>query len=575
MEEIRFVRTRRIGEILREHTLLTEEQIQEALRAQQGTGQLLGEVLMEMGYITEEELLRALAEQFRLRYVELRESELQPEVLSLVPAELAYRHQVLPLAKEDGTLRVAIANPLNLGALDDLRLVTGLRIEPVLARSEDIRRFVEEHYMHRIIQETASEDLEIIEEEEEALDDLRRMARETLVIKLVNLLIRQAVQERASDIHIEPFEKHLRIRYRIDGVLHDVPAPAKRLHAAIVSRVKIMADLDIAERRLPQDGRIKIRVMGREIDLRVSIIPTIFGESVVLRILDKSTALLSMEELGFLPDTLAQYERLIQVPYGIILSTGPTGSGKTTTLYAALRKVNSPERKVITIEDPVEYQLEGIMQINVRPKIGLTFAEGLRRILRHDPDVIMVGEIRDRETADIAIHAALTGHLVFSTLHTNDAAGAITRLVDMGVEPFLVTSSLEGVLAQRLVRRICSHCKEPYEVDAGEVAEMLHGEVPASGKVTLYRGRGCEHCRFTGYRGRIGLFELLIVDEAIERLILQHASSTEIRNMAMERGMRTLRQDGWEKARRGLTTVEEVARVTHEDERVMDVVEVE
>jgi type II secretion system protein E len=560
----------KIGEILRRRTGLTQAQLEQALalQAEEQEHRPIGQILMEQGVISSEDLLAALAEQFHLVSVSLREEEIDPEVISTIPAELAYRHQVLPLSRSNGRLRVALADPLNLTALDDLRLVTGLDIEPVLADPEAIRRFVEEHYMQRMMADTGEGDIEIIEDLEEDLGDLRRMARETLVINLVNLMLRQAVQDRASDIHIEPFEKALKVRYRIDGVLHEMPSPAKRLQAAITSRIKIMADLDIAERRLPQDGRIKIRVSGREIDLRVSTVPTLFGESVVLRILDKSSVMFGLEELGFSKETQQKFARLIQVPYGIILSTGPTGSGKTTTLYAALRQVALPTRKVITIEDPVEYQLEGINQINVNPKIGLTFAEGLRHILRQDPDVIMVGEIRDHETAEIAIHSALTGHLVFSTLHTNDAAGAVTRLLEMGIEPFLVASSVEGVLAQRLVRRICPDCKEAYEVPQRTVASLVELDEEAPETFVLYRGRGCDRCKRTGYRGRIGLFELLLVDDSLKDLILARASSGEIKEAAIRNGMWTLRQDGWSKALAGLTTLEEVERVTHEDERV-------
>ncbi|HIE53076.1 MAG TPA: type II secretion system protein GspE [Armatimonadetes bacterium] len=568
---------RRIGQLLLRRTELTEGQLNEALDLQRETpGERLGQILVELGYVSREEVLTVLAEQFRLPLLQLRERDIDPEVIGVIPPELAYRHQVLPLARRDDTLRVAIADPLNLGALDDLRLVTGLDIEPVLADPEDIRRFVEEHYMKRIMADVTEGEIEIIEEEEEDIADLQRLAREALVIKLVDYILRQAVQERASDVHIEPFERELKVRFRIDGVLHDMPSPPpKRLQAAITSRIKIMADLDIAERRLPQDGRIKLRVLGKEIDLRVSTVPTLFGESVVLRILDKSAGLYDLEELGFSPETREKFLQLLNVPYGIILSTGPTGSGKTTTLYAALRRVSSPTRKVITIEDPVEYQLEGINQINVRPQIGLDFASGLRHILRQDPDVIMVGEIRDVETADIAIHAALTGHLVFSTLHTNDASGAITRLLDMRIEPFLVSSSIEGVLAQRLVRRICQHCLEEYQVPYSYVSEYVD---PKREEVqeyyTLYRGRGCEHCRNTGYRGRIGLFELLVMDDLIKEMVLKRASAGEIKEIACERGMKTLREDGWDKARRGLTTLDEIARITHADERVLSAVEV-
>ena len=384
-----------------------------------------------------------------------------------------------------------------------------------------------------------------------------------MVIRLVNMLIRNAVRERASDIHIEPLERELRVRYRVDGVLHEVPAPAKRLHPAIVSRIKIMANLDITERRKPQDGRIKVRILGREVDIRVSIIPTVFGESVVMRLLDRTAMNFTLKDLGMLTGDLEKFDRLIKIPYGIILATGPTGSGKTTTLHAALKRIYSPERKIVTIEDPVEYQLEGVTQIQVNPAVGLTFATGLRSILRHDPDVIMVGEIRDHETAEIAIHSALTGHLVFSTLHTNDAPGAITRLIEMGIEPFLVASSVEGVLAQRLVRKICPRCKEPYRPSQAVWDYLVQQGFVEAGEPILRHGRGCNECRFTGYSGRTGIFELLVMDDELRDLVLRKASSHEIRAAAMEKGMRTLYQDGMLKVALGITTVEEVERVTH------------
>src|SRR5438132_1143506 len=377
----------------------------------------------------------------------------------------------------------------------------------------------------------------------------------------VNLLISRAVEQRASDIHIEPFENELKVRYRIDGVLHDVEAPARRLQAAIVSRIKIMAKLNIAERRLPQDGRIKLRLMGREIDLRVSTLPTLYGESVVLRILDRSSIVVTLGSLGFPEDTLAQFDRLITKPYGMILVTGPTGSGKTTTLYGALDKINSPDKKLITIEDPVEYQLFGVNQIHVKPQIGLTFANGLRSIVRQDPDVIMVGEIRDAETAEIAIQAALTGHLVFSTLHTNDAAGAVSRLLEMGVEDYLLASSLLGVLAQRLVRKVCEKCRRSAEITP-TVQRELGGDGAAA---EIYEGTGCEACAQTGYRGRSGIFELLLVNEVIRPLILKRSSADMLKDAAVQQGMRTLREDGWHKVRTGVTTVAEVVRVTQEE----------
>jgi type II secretion system protein E len=414
-----------------------------------------------------------------------------------------------------------------------------------------------------MIADTTDEDVEILDESSEELGDLERMAREATVIKFVNLILRQAVQEHASDVHVEPFEKDLRVRYRIDGVLHEISSPPKRLQAAVISRLKIMASLDIAERRLPQDGRIKTKIAGREVDIRISTIPTLYGESVVLRLLDRSAMNYSLATIGMLPDTMDQMDKVIAVPHGMILVTGPTGSGKSTTLYSVLQKAYSPEKKVITIEDPVEYQFDGINQIQVHPKIGLTFAAGLRHILRHDPDIIMVGEIRDSETAEIAVHSALTGHLVFSTLHTNDASGAVTRLLDMGIEPYLVTSSVEALIAQRLVRTICPNCKESYDAPMSELTKIGKSD-GASHK--LYRGRGCDQCKRTGYKGRTAIYEMLTMDDSIRALVLDRSPATAVAEAACQHGMRTLREDGWIKVLQGITTIDEVVRVTQEDE---------
>jgi type II secretion system protein E len=557
--------TQAVGEWLIQHGRLTPEQWQEALAA---TGRVNGgkqwtEALAELGYCSEDDVLQAMSAVLRLPLVNLREEPIDPEALALVPAETAFRHQVLPLRKENGALIVAVADPLNVETESLLRFVTNLPVRLVLAKPSELRAQLEQHYMRRVIAEAETEDIEVIREAEEDIGDPTRLAREALVIRLVNMLIRNAVRERASDIHIEPLERELRVRYRVDGVLHEVPAPAKRLHPAIVSRIKIMANLDITERRKPQDGRIKVRILGREVDIRVSVIPTVFGESVVMRLLDRAAMNFTLKDLGMLADDLEKFDRLIKIPYGIILATGPTGSGKTTTLHAALKRIYSPERKIVTIEDPVEYQLEGVTQIQVNPAVGLTFATGLRSILRHDPDVIMVGEIRDHETAEIAIHSALTGHLVFSTLHTNDAPGAITRLIEMGIEPFLVASSIEGVLAQRLVRKICPRCKEPYRPSEAVWEYLVQQGFVEAGEPILWRGRGCNECRFTGYSGRTGIFELLVMDDDLRDLVLRKASSHEIRAAAMEKGMRTLYQDGMLKVALGITTVEEVERVTH------------
>jgi len=547
-------------------TRLTDEQLHQAMAAQRESGQPLAEVIVNLGFCSQDQVHSLISRHAGVPLVQIRERDLNPQVISLIPAELAYRHQALPLSADGSSIRVAIADPFGIAAADDIRMVTGLSVELVYANPQDIRRLVEEHYVRRMMADTTEEEVQILEESEEEIGDLERMAREATVIKFVNLILRQAVQERASDVHVEPFEKGVRVRYRIDGVLHEISSPPRRLQAAIISRLKIMANLDIAERRLPQDGRIKSKIAAREIDIRVSTVPTLYGESVVLRLLDRSAMSYTMETIGMLPDARKKMERLISLPHGMILATGPTGSGKTTTLYAALRRAYSPAKKVITIEDPIEYQLDGINQIQVHPKIGLTFANGLRHILRQDPDIIMVGEIRDPETAEIAIHSALTGHLVFSTLHTNDAAGAVTRLLEMGVEPYLVASSVEAVLAQRLVRLICSKCRAPCK-DADEIiAKFSENGVKVGRARELHRGRGCEQCKQTGYKGRTGIYELLVMDDRIRSLVLERAPAGAIRDVACEHGMRTLRQDGWNKVLNGITTAEEVVRVTQQDE---------
>jgi len=541
----------------------TDEQLRQVLSIHHDTGQPLADVLVGMGFCTESQAYPVIAELAGVPFVQLRERDIDDDAIGLLPAELAYRHHILPISANETTIRVAVTDPFNVAVCDDIRMVTGLTAEVVFANPMDIQRMVEEHYMRRMMEDTTDEDIEILDESSEELGDLERMAREATVIKLVNLFLRQAVQEHASDVHVEPFEKEMRVRYRIDGVLHEMSSPPKRLQAAVISRLKIMASLDIAERRLPQDGRIKTKIMGREVDIRISTIPTLYGESVVLRLLDRGAMNYSMETIGMLPDTMEMMEHAISMPHGMILVTGPTGSGKTTTLYSALQKAYSPEKKVITIEDPIEYQFDGINQIQVHPKIGLTFASGLRHILRHDPDIIMVGEIRDVETAEIAVHSALTGHLVFSTLHTNDAAGAIARLLEMGVEPFLVTSSVEALIAQRLVRTICPNCREPYEASIGAMSKMNKNGFSST---TLYHGRGCDQCKHTGYKGRTAIYEMFLVDDAMRALVLERASATAISDLAIKHGMRTLREDGWLKVLKGITTIDEVVRVTQEDE---------
>ncbi len=557
---------RTLEQLLIEQGRITQDDLRKVKRLQQERGERLERLLLDLGFISEEDLLPLLSAYLGVETIHRRDFPTAPLPLGSLNLKFLKHAKVLPLAQTNGTLTVAMSDPADYYTIQSLELATGLQIEPRLARERDVLEALETIYgggnaAGGASAETADTELEVFSDDEEDVNHLRDLASEAPVIRFVNLLISRAVEQRASDIHIEPFENELKVRYRIDGVLHDVEAPARRLQAAIVSRVKIMSKLNIAERRLPQDGRIKLRLMGREIDLRVSTLPTLYGESVVLRILDRSSIVVTLGSLGFPEDTLAQFDRLITKPYGMILVTGPTGSGKTTTLYGALDKINSPDKKLITIEDPVEYQLFGVNQIHVKPQIGLTFANGLRSIVRQDPDVIMVGEIRDAETAEIAIQAALTGHLVFSTLHTNDAAGAVSRLLEMGVEDYLLASSLLGVLAQRLVRKVCEKCRRSAEITPTVQRELGGDGTP----VQVYEGTGCEDCAQTGYRGRSGIFELLLVNDVIRPLILKRSSADMIKDAGVQQGMRTLREDGWQKVRTGVTTVAEVVRVTQEE----------
>jgi len=518
--------------------------------------------------ISEEELLKLLSERFGFPYISLRKLHREPIVVENLSEKFLKQAKVIPLALTDSTLSVAVSDPFDFYTLDAISLVTGCKLEISLAREEEIIDAIERlsssetGSMEKIIEDLDKDRIELsLDEESGDVDHLKDMASEAPVIKLVNLVISRAIEVGASDIHFEPFEGSFMVRYRIDGILHEVESPPRRLQAPVTSRIKIMSKLNIAERRLPQDGRIKLRVMGKEIDFRVSTIPTLFGESVVMRILDRESIILDLEKLGFPHEERATFEELISRPHGIILVTGPTGSGKTTTLYSALNKINSPEKKIITVEDPVEYQLKGVNQIQVKPSIGLTFANALRSILRQDPDIIMIGEIRDAETAEIAIHSALTGHLVFSTLHTNDAAGAITRLMEMGMENFLISSSIIGILAQRLVRVNCSHCVEPYTPEPGMLEQMGIPEDEME-SVKIFEGRGCENCTKTGYRGRSGIYEFLPISDEIRNLILEKADSNTIKETGRRLGMKTLREAGWKKVRGGVTTIAEVLRVT-------------
>jgi general secretion pathway protein E len=528
------------------------------------------EHLIRSGLLSPELFHSAIEEFYGVPIATPEDYPQEPVLVSHLSISFLRESKMIPARVQNKELTVIMSNPLDYYTLDAVRLATGYEIRVLYGKEESINWALEQAYgsgttsMEKII-----EDMEGVAEyrveEEENIDHLRDMASEGPVIRLVNLIITRAIELRASDIHFEPFEDQFRVRYRIDGVLHDVESPPKRLQAAVVSRVKIMAKLNIAERRLPQDGRIMLRVRGKEIDFRVSSVPTIYGESIVLRILDKSSIVLDIEKLGFPEDTLVGFNELIQRPHGIILVTGPTGSGKTTTLYCALEKINSPEKKIITVEDPVEYQLKGINQIQVKPLIGLTFSNALRSIVRQDPDVILIGEVRDAETAEIAIHSALTGHLVLSTLHTNDAPSAVTRLIDMGMEDYLLSSTIIGILAQRLVRVACPHCREPYKPDAVIMREM---KVEAEGieQLNIFEVKGCDKCSQTGYWGRSGIFEYLEITDGIRRLILEKRDSNIIKEVARKSGMRTLREDGWLKVRQGMTTISEVLRVTQEEE---------
>jgi len=552
-----------LGDILIEKKAINADQLKSA-NDQCGPTDRLDRVLVRLGYCTETAVLGALGELYHFDVVDLTGGDVQVnvELLRKMPSKLVHRAKLIPLDRVNGSLRVATPDPFQIYAFDELRMLCGLEVRPVLAKESEINEIIKKHFgvggdtVSQLIDEDG---LEVVSDVGESAGDLAQMAADASVIKLVNEILLEAINERASDVHIEPYEHDLKIRYRVDGILRNtnVPPQIRQLQAAIISRIKILSNLNIAERRVPQDGSFKIKVHGREIDLRVSIIPMVFGEGVVMRILDKQSILLSLEDIGFDPEMLQIYQHVISQPHGILLVTGPTGSGKTTTLYASLNKIISDEIKCLTVEDPVEYHLEGINQVGVNLKAGLTFAKGMRAFLRHDPDVIMVGEIRDLETAETAVQASLTGHLVLSTLHTNDAPSATTRLLDMGVEPFLVASSVEAVLAQRLVRSICKHCKEEYTPEKVDVPPDFNWQGEK-----LFRGRGCRECRNSGYAGRKGVFELMVLNDELRELILERASSGKIKKAAIANGMITLRDDGWLKVRKGLTTISEVVQAT-------------
>jgi general secretion pathway protein E len=560
----------RIAYYLVEKGLIQKEDLERVLPPGQPPGDLsVEEQLINAGLLTREQFHSAAEEFFGVPFASQEEFPKESVLFDHLSIQFMRESKFIPARLADNTLTVIMSNPLDFSTVDAIRLATNFEVHVLAGRENEISEAIERSYgagaasMEKIIEDTETVP-EYRAEDEENVDHLRDMASEGPVIRLVNLIITRAIEMRASDIHFEPFEEQFRVRYRIDGVLHDVESPPKRLQPAIASRVKIMAKLNIAERRLPQDGRIMLRVKGKEIDFRVSSIPTIHGESIVLRILDKSSIVLDIEKLGFPEDTMDGFRDLIQRPHGIILVTGPTGSGKTTTLYCALEKINSPDKKIITVEDPVEYQLRGINQIQVKPAIGLTFANSLRSIVRQDPDVILIGEIRDAETAEIAIHSALTGHLVLTTLHTNDAPSAITRLIDMGTEDYLLSSTVIGILAQRLVRVACPFCREPYSPSPGVLREMKLNSSDLAG-LKISEVKGCEKCSNTGYWGRTGIYEFLKMTDDVQKLILGKKDSNIIKEAARKNGLRTLREDGWLKVKQGITTISEVLRVTQEE----------
>jgi len=551
----------RLGQILIEAGLITQAQLQQALERQRETGERLGQIILGMGLGSQEGVAAAIAQQLHISFVRLSDTRPAEALLLRVPEYLARRHQVIPIREVDGTVTLGMIDPVDILAIDEVRRVTGLEIEPAVITSDDFQRALSVYptpdtAVDDVIQAILPFDERFAADGEP--DRLKEMADEAPVVRLANLIIVQAVRQAASDIHVEPMETLMRVRYRVDGTLYSAMTPPARVQAALISRLKIMATMNIAERRIPQDGRIQLKVDDHDIDLRVSSIPTTWGEKVVMRILDKRAAFVGIDRLGMAPDDLTRFERIISRPHGIILITGPTGSGKTTSLYAMLNRLNKTEVNITTIEDPVEYQLPGISQVQVNPRAGVTFATGLRSFLRQDPDIIMVGEIRDEETARIAIHAALTGHLVLSTLHTNDAAAAVARLTGIGLEPFLVASSVVGLIAQRLIKVLCVHCKEPYTPPDDLLARL---GLPANPAPTFYKATGCPRCSQSGYKGRIGLFEVMPMDERIKDLISRNGTADHIREAAVAAGMRTMSQDAISKVLSGVTSVEEARRV--------------
>lgn len=567
-----------IEDLLQEAGLINDEVIRKAEEVQKVSGDSIKNILVRMGAVAEEDVARAEGQLLGIPFFELSEIHIDISVIKMLPQSIAIRNKVIPVLCDERTkkLTVAMVDPMNVFAIDEIRLISGYDVEAVIATEDDIIKAITQYYGIKMSIDTAlgDDDLgkviaeadvtSLFTDEGVSLAELKKMAEEAPIVRLVNVIIMRAIRDKSSDIHIEPQKRELKVRFRVDGIMQEVMTPPKGIQPLLISRLKIMANMDIAERRIPQDGRIQLVVEGKEYDFRVSTYPTIFGEKVVLRILDKSGTMIGLEKLGFPSETRALFEDLIDNPYGMLLVTGPTGSGKTTTLYSALSKLNVIDRNILTIEDPIEYQLDGVNQIQVNEKAGLTFSLGLRHLLRQDPDVIMVGEIRDRETAAIAVQSSLTGHLVLSTLHTNDAPSATTRLIDMGIEPFLVASSISGVLAQRLVRVICPSCRDEYQASSSLLKQF--GADISDKIVTLYRGRGCDKCRGSGYKGRLGVFELMYIDDHIRDIVVKKQSAVVIKKAACEAGMRTLQEDCVDKILHGITTVEEGVRVIFVEE---------
>ena len=556
-------RAKRLGEILIEMGLISSKELEKAIQIQKKSGKRLGEILVEQGVLTQNDLLKALSLKLNIPTEKIDSYAIDPSVVEIISREIAEKHKIIPLFKVNDTLTVAMADPLDVYVVDYLRHKTGLTIQTVLASESDIQKAIDKYYrvqnyLDKVIHDIQLDDTSLEEPLQEMFDDTTEEG--SSIVKVVNLILTQAIRDGGSDIHIEPDDKIMRIRYRIDGILHEAFKLPLKFHPMIISRIKIMSNLDVSEKRIPQDGRFQYKAGEKIVDLRVSILPTVKGEKVVMRILDKTGFILDLSRMGFSPMVAKAWDHLIHRPQGLILITGPTGSGKTSTLYASLNEINTPDKNIITVENPVEYNFPLINQVQVNPKTGLTFALGLRSILRQDPDVIMIGEIRDQESAEIALRSALTGHLVLSTLHTNDAPSAVTRLVDMGLEPFLVASSLLGVLAQRLARRLCHVCKTEVKISPEKIRSLGLGEEYLKKK--FYQAEGCRECHHSGYSGRVGIHELLIVDDAIQRLILKNGNDSQIRETAIKNGMQTLRMDGLRKAGQGLTSIEEVLRVT-------------